>query len=359
MLRLADLHEAAPWLALLCAASVSMTLSNKWLMTGILIDYKQVVMLLQNAVAVAVLGTLSASGAMTVTRVNTRQLAFYVWDAFVLVVQLYTSFVALQYLPVAATTVMRALALPLVALSEWLVLGVRLSLAKQAAAAMVVAGAVLYAHEDMLANTSAASSQAAAGYLWAGLNLVAFVSNSLLDRVMMSSSEQSAGGMAMYTLALSIPICWAEGALLEGLTLASTRQLLRGLDAGSACALLVTGAGAALLSSCFAQCYKKASATTVTIASNVNKALAVLLSTLVFRTRPTPTQLAGLAVCLGGAFAFSLAGTRPPKEGTPAEGEAPPASQSAARATTAAAVRARRSQSPGAGTRRSPRARRA
>ena len=46
-----------------------------------------------------------------------------------LVVQLYTSFASLQYLPVSATTIVRALAIPVVAWSELLVLGAELSVA--------------------------------------------------------------------------------------------------------------------------------------------------------------------------------------------------------------------------------------
>lgn len=288
-----------------------MTLGNKWLMLdGALATHKHLVLILQNGIAVAVLATLSAMRIMSVGRVDARQLLFYCWDAIVLVVQLYTSFMSLHHLPVAATTVVRALAIPLVAWSEWLLLGSRLDVMKLAASWVVLAGALLYAHEDVLATATADSADAVVGYCWAGLNLLAYVSNSVLDRVMMSTSSQSAGGMAMYTQAISIPICWSEGALFHSLSFGSARALLLELDRRSAAALAVTGMGAALLSSCFAQCYKRASATTVTIAGNVNRAVAVLLSVLLFGTRPSPRQLAGLAVCLGGAFAYSLAGAR-------------------------------------------------
>ena len=57
-------------------------------------------------------------------------------------------------------------------------------------------------------------------------------------------------------------------------------------------------------------CYKRASATTVTIAGNVNKAVAILLSVAIFDARMSAVQLAGLATCLGGALAFSLLGQR-------------------------------------------------
>ena len=48
----------------------------------------------------------------------------------------------------------------------------------------------------------------------------------------------------------------------------------------------------------------------MTIAGNGNKAVAILLSMALFKARMSATQLAGLAVCLGGALAFSLLGQR-------------------------------------------------
>ena len=74
--------------------------------------------------------------------------------------------------------------------------------------------------------------------------------------------------------------------------------------------LLATSALAALLGQCYARCYMLASATAVTIASNVNKAVAILLSVALFGARMTAAQLAGLSVCLCGALAFSLHGQR-------------------------------------------------
>ena len=106
---------AAPWLSLLCVASVSMTLGNKALMMGPLAANKHLVLVFQNAISVTVLNGGAVAGLISFERVDRRQLLFYVWDAAMLVVQLFTSFVALQHLPVATTTVVRALAIPLVA----------------------------------------------------------------------------------------------------------------------------------------------------------------------------------------------------------------------------------------------------
>ena len=96
--------------ALLCAASVTLTLGNKWLMVrGGLAAHDHLIVLLQNAFAVAVISGAAALGFVRILAVNRRQAIFYAWDALVLVVQLWTSFKALQHLPVSATSVVPAL----------------------------------------------------------------------------------------------------------------------------------------------------------------------------------------------------------------------------------------------------------
>jgi drug/metabolite transporter (DMT)-like permease len=295
------------WFALTSMASISMTLGNKWLMTGTLAEHKHAVLILQNATAVAIIGAGMLLGLLSIEKLTRRQMAFYMWDAFVLVIQLYSSFMSLQYLPVSATTVVRALAIPLVAVSERVVLGSKLGWHQSLCACVVVLGAMLYAHEDVRGSLT---SRNAVGYLWALGNLVSFASNALLDRVMMSTSKQTPMGMAMYTQGLSLPILWAEGALFHELTLSSVHRVLLHLDHGKTTALLLTGVGAALLGSCFAQCYKIASATTVTILGNTNKIVSVLVSIAIFGNEVNRLQCIGLTASLGGAMAYSVLGAK-------------------------------------------------
>ena len=297
---------AAACFTLLCAASVTMTLGNKLLMVGELVQHKDLVVCLQNCVAASVLLLLTAIGQVEIRPLDRKQLIFYSWDAVVLVFQLYTSFASLQYLPVAATTVVRALAIPVVAWCEWLVLGTRLQPAQHVCSWVVVLGAALYAREDLLA-----SSSSAVGYLWAGANLIAYVSNSVLDRLVMSTSDQTASGLTLYTQALSVPICYVQGALLHGLTPQTAVHMLQTLDLRNSLALVVTGVGAALLGRCYAQCYQIASATAVTIAGNVNKAVSVLASVAILGDALSPTQLIGMLACLGGAMGYSLLRAQP------------------------------------------------
>lgn len=300
------LTAVAPWFGLLTIYSVSMTVGNKYLMmSSQLTGQTQLVVTLQNAVAVVSLGIASLLGAFSIAPVDRTQLLFYCWDAAVLVLQIWTSFEALRHVPVAATTVVRALAIPTVAWIEWLILGAQLTSAQHRWSWMVVAGAAIYAYEDVTR-----AGFVLVGYAWAFANLLSFVSNSVLDRVMMSRSNQTAGGMALLTQLISIPISLGQGAVFDGLTTTSAASVLEALDPRTAGILVSTGAIAGLLGHCYAQCYKRASATTVTLAGNCNKAISVLASVVAFGLEISKVQVLGLCVCLGGALGYSLIGAR-------------------------------------------------
>ena len=94
----------------------------------------------------------------------------------------------------------RVLAIPTVAWLERAALGTRLSAARHACGWVVVLGASFYARDDLVYDGSAAS-----GYVWALANLVAFCSNSVIDKLFMSHADQTAAGMAMITQLLSVP----------------------------------------------------------------------------------------------------------------------------------------------------------
>ena len=192
--------------SLLCFASVSMTLGNKWLMTRPgLRPHTELIVILQNSLAVCVTGTLVLLGAVRVKPVSRRQMVYFTWDAAVLAVQTWTSFRALQHLSVSATTVCRVLAIPTVAWLERAALGTRLPAARHACGWVVVLGACFYARDDL-----ALDAGTTAGYFWAMANLVAFCSNSVIDKLFMSHAEQTAGGMAMLTQLLSVPLLLAQ-----------------------------------------------------------------------------------------------------------------------------------------------------
>ena len=183
-----------------------MTVGNKLLMSGdrSLMQHKGLVLLVQNLIAVLALGALALFRVVRISAVDRKQLLFFCWDALVLVVQTWTSFEALQHLPVSATTVVRALAIPSVAWCERLFLGTKIGLAQHAMCWAVVAGAIVYTCEDLVTSTSS-YAHSAAGYAWCFANLLAYVSNSVLDRVMMSESNQTASGLSLLTQALSLP----------------------------------------------------------------------------------------------------------------------------------------------------------
>ena len=298
---------ATLWFLLLAFCSVTMTIGNKFLMMSA--EFKgqsQLVASVQHVIAIVVVSAASPSGSLKLNAINRKQLTFYVWDAVVRFLQIWTSLEALRHVPIAATTVVRALAVPTVAWVEWLVLRARLGREQQLWSCAVVLGAAVYAYEDVIA-----SGYHALGYAWAFGNLIFFVSNCVLGRVMMSQNgDQSASGMAVISQSLSIPIFLGQATVVDGLTVSSAYAVLSSLDTSTKAILLLTGATAGLLGTCYAECYKRASASAVTLATNGNKALCVLVSVAVFGLSLSVVQFCGLVLTFGAALGYSLVGAR-------------------------------------------------
>lgn len=142
-------------------------------------QHTQIVVATQNMIAVTATALGCALGLVRIKPVTSQQLRFYSWDAFVLAIQLWTSFKALRYLSVSATTVCRSLAIPIVAWLELLVLGTRLDVRQHMFGWLVVLGAFVYAYDDIVSVSAPPQ-----GYLWALANLLAFCSNSVSPLVL-------------------------------------------------------------------------------------------------------------------------------------------------------------------------------
>ena len=84
------ISETVAAFATLSFASVSMTIGNKLLMAdALLAQSTQIVIVLQNLLAVCIMATLALSGVITVAPVSRRQFAYFSWDALVLALQMW------------------------------------------------------------------------------------------------------------------------------------------------------------------------------------------------------------------------------------------------------------------------------
>lgn len=137
-------------------------------------QHTQIVAAAQNFIAVSTTALGWYLGIVQIKPVTRKQLQFYSWDAFVLAIQLWTSFKALRYLSVSATTVCRSTAIPIVGWLELLILDTKLGLHRHVYGWLVVVGGFIYAYDDIVHVFTPT-----AGYFWAFANLLAFCSNSV------------------------------------------------------------------------------------------------------------------------------------------------------------------------------------
>ena len=160
-----------------------MTVGNQWLMLSTdLAKSKHMLVAAQNSVAVGALLAAMAAGRASMAPVTRAQLLYFAWDAGVLVVQLWTSFEALERVSVSCVTVFRALQTPATALLERAALGEAQRARRHGCCWLIVLGAALFASEDWAAN--------AAGYRWLLANLAACASNSIVDKAFFTASAQ-------------------------------------------------------------------------------------------------------------------------------------------------------------------------
>mmetsp|Transcript_12048 Transcript_12048/g.24813 ORF Transcript_12048/g.24813 Transcript_12048/m.24813 type:complete len:193 (-) Transcript_12048:12-590(-) len=86
---------------------------------------------------------------------------------------------------------------------------------------------------------------------------------------------------------------------------------LRKLDSATHLFLFSTGFAGCALSVCYMSLSKFASATSISLAGNLNKLLSIVVGAVVFGNPLSPLQGVGLGVCLLAAMAFAQKGAMP------------------------------------------------
>ena len=287
---------------LLTFASVSMTVGNKYLMSTPLQNFKIITMIVQNGIAVFVMSTLMLFKLTTMVRITRSQMTYFTYDSLILVIQLWTSFEALQRCPVSTSTVFRALGIPCVAILEFFLLGKKLSMNQVFFCLLIVTGSFIYALEDWELNR--------VGYCWSGCNMLTCSINAIVDKYFFSNSEQTSSGCTLLTLLLSVPISIIHNKYVQsdgngGDDFGEVWQVMLRQDRTTTLVLSLTGAIASLLGFCYTQAYRAASATTVAVAGNVNKLLSILVGSFLFAETLSLAKVCGIGVCLSGAFLYS------------------------------------------------------
>jgi hypothetical protein len=132
--------------------------------------------------------------------------------------------------------------------------------------------------------------------VWFPVTCPVYSLQSKYQKQLQSGNEQTAEGNAL--IEQSWTLCWAwafanMGGELNPATRANIQQLPRAYVA----LLLLSGLGGFAISRSYAHLFAVSTSTSVTVAANVNRAIAVLVGALVFGTKLSYVQAFGLSLC--------------------------------------------------------------
>jgi len=283
------------WFGMLGVAALSLVLGNKYI--GESFQYSNVALFYQNGMAVAMLYLGNKAGKFSMKPFDRAQFVQMTVPALFMSLQIVTSFKALAIVAVATTLVFRNLATCLVAGVEFLMFNSRTTTLTKVSLLVILSGAYIYAIDDIHFDP--------VGYSWLLLNTIIFTANAVWNKKVITEMDQTADGIALIEQAISLPFlviyAVAFGELPHGIFAIAT------LSYDVLTVFVWLGFMGTLIAISYSNLYKRTSATSITVASNMNKVVAVLVAWFIFQKNVlTANQVMGLMVCMGGGLWYAF-----------------------------------------------------
>lgn len=295
-----------------CLASISMTVANKYCVSGPKWNMSFFFLACQFSICVVAIQVCKVTGLISgLSSFDSEKAKKCLPIALLLVGMTYTGTQALQFLPVPVYTIFKNLTIIVIAYGEVLWFGGRVLPTALLAFGLMVLSSVVAAWSDIQnvvhdfgPGTSTASLEASAklatlnaGYAWMGLNVFCSAAYALSMRKVLKKIGFKEWDAMFYNNLLSIPILiigtiltedWSDSNIQQNFPLDSRhRQIF---------AMLYSGLGTIFISYATAWCIRITSSTTYSMVGALNK-LPIAVSGLVFFGDP---------VTVGGVSAIAL-----------------------------------------------------
>jgi len=289
-----DFATATQWFVGLFIASISMTVGNKYVAVNY--PYSNCMIFFQNTVAIINLLVGEKFGFFKFKPFTLKQLLQITVPAIFLSLQIMASLKALPYVAVATTVVFRNLATFSVAMAEKIFLGKSLVTAQIHGLCIIVVGGLVYAWQDINFN--------ATGYFWLTFNCLIYTTSSIYTKKIVADIDQTSDGTALLQQIGSLPFILLYalffGELPQGISKVFTLQMLPMI------VFIFLGFMGTLIALSYMNLYKRVSATTVTVASNVNKVISIFVAWIVFRKILSVLQIVGLTISILGGLYYAI-----------------------------------------------------
>jgi len=293
-----DTIDHSPGISILayCLASISMTVVNKYVVSGDQWNLMFFYLAIQSIVCtVAILISKQLGLVKTLAPFDTGKAKRWFPISLLLVGMIYTGAKALQYLSVPVYTIFKNLTIIVIAYGEVLWFGGSVTPLTLLSFGLMVLSSVIAAWADIQAvidgvghslEASAALSTLNAGYAWMGMNVFCSASFVLGMRKVIKTMGFKDWDTMFYNNLLTIPVLilaslfledWSHDNLLRNFPVETRNTLLIGM--------IYSGLAAIFISYCSAWCIRVTSSTTYSMVGALNK-LPIALSGLVFFNAP-------------------------------------------------------------------------
>lgn len=282
------------WFVGLLIASISMTVGNKYV--AVHYPYPNCMIFFQNSCAIINLLIGEKVGVFKFKPMNMSQFLQNAVPSLFLSLQIMASLKALPYVAIATTVVFRNLATCSVAIAEKIVLGKTFGQTQMHGLYIIVLGGMIYAYQDITFD--------AYGYFWLTFNCLIYTASSIYTKKIVVGIDQTSEGKSLQIQTGSLPFILMYAILFNelpnGLTGVFDMSVLPTM------VFLFLGFMGTLIALSYMNLYTYVSATSVAVASNVNKVISIFLAWFVFRKILSVMQIFGLIISISGGLYYAL-----------------------------------------------------
>ncbi|KUJ19803.1 golgi GDP-mannose transporter [Mollisia scopiformis] len=281
-----------------CLASISMTVTNKYCVSGANWNLNFFYLAIQSLVCIIAIVICKQLGLITnLAPFDTKKAKQWFPISLLLVGMIYTSTKALQFLSVPVYTIFKNLTIIVIAYGEVLWFGGSVSATALLSFGLMVLSSVVAAWADiqnaLYGEAAAAGSDAAAalsslnaGYAWMGMNVFCSAAYVLSLRKVIKKMNFKDWDTMFYNNLLTIPVLFLCSLVFEDW---SSPNIQRNFPVESRNSLIVgfiySGLGTIFISYCSAWCIRVTSSTTYSMVGALNK-LPIAVSGLIFFAAP-------------------------------------------------------------------------
>jgi len=279
-----------------CIASILMTLTNKYVLSGIDFNLNFMLLAIQNIICVVAIQTGKSMGMISYRDFKMDEARKWFPISLLLISMIYTGSKAIQFLSVPVYTIFKNLTIILIAYGEVLWFGGSVSRMTLFSFGLMVLSSVIAAWADVSAavssyghsstETATALSTLNAGYIWMLVNCLSSAAYVLGMRKRIKLTGFKDFDTMFYNNLLSIPVILLCSLFLEDWSQANIdKNFPSSLRSNLMAAIIFSGLSSVFISYTSAWCVRVTSSTTYSMVGALNK-LPIALSGLIFFDAP-------------------------------------------------------------------------